>query len=45
MRYDRTNVNLLAIWGNDILDNLPFEGADDEQLISVELPRKHHRRK
>lgn len=44
MRYDRTNVNLLAIWGNDILDNLPFEGADDEQLISVVLPRKHHRR-
>lgn len=45
MRYDRTNINLFAIWANDILDNLPFEGADDEQLISSDLPRKQHRRK
>ena len=45
MRYDRTNINLIAIWANDILDNLPFEGADDEQLISSNLPRKQHRRK
>lgn len=43
MRYDRTNINLFAIWANDILDNLPFEGADDEQLISSDLPRKQHR--
>ena len=44
MRYDRGNINLIAIWANDILDNLPFEGADDEQLISSNLPRKQHRR-
>ena len=44
MHYDRTNINLLAIWANDILDNLPFEDADDEQLISSTLPRKQRRR-
>lgn len=44
MRYLRTNINLIAIWANDILDNLPFEGADDEQLISSTLPFEQHRR-
>ncbi len=42
--YDRISVHLLAIWGKDIIANLPFT-ADDEGYLTEILPRKHKRRK
>lgn len=47
MGYERMNINLLAIWGDDIIDNAPFmseEPPDDEQYLSITLPRKLNRR-
>ena len=43
-KYDRISVHLLAIWGKDIIDSLPF-AADDEGYLTVTLPRKLKRRK
>lgn len=34
---------MIAIWGNDVVDNLPFP-EDDEQYLTVDLPRKLGRR-
>ena len=34
---------MIAIWGDDIVDNLPFP-EDDEQYLTVDLPRKLGRR-
>ena len=45
MMYGRMNINFMAIWGKDVLDNLPFDSIDDELALSVTVPRKLRRRK
>lgn len=45
MAYARMNINFMAIWGKDVLDNLPFESFDDELALSVQVPLKLRRRK
>ena len=45
MMYQRMNINFMAIWGKDVLDNLPFETLDDELALSVTVPLKLRRRK
>lgn len=45
MAYERMNINVMAIWGKDVLENLPFQGKDDEKELSVTIPRKLRRRK
>ena len=45
MMYDRMNINFMAIWGKDVLDNLPFETPDDEAALSQQVTRKLRRRK
>ncbi len=42
-QYERISIHLLAMWGKDILDNLPFE-SDDEGFLTEVLPRKLRRR-
>ena len=42
-QYDRLSINMIAIWGDDIVDNRP--GGDDEYFLTVELPNKLGRRK
>lgn len=42
-QYERLSINMIAIWGDDIVDNLPFP-EDDEQYLTVDLPRKLGRR-
>lgn len=44
MDYERMNINLLAIWGDDVRDNAPFGTKDDEAFLSMELPRRLNRR-
>ena len=44
MAYGRANINCIAIWGDDIRNNFPFPSADDEEYLSVTLPRKLNRR-
>lgn len=39
-KYDRLSINLIAVWSNDILDNLPNESFDDEEWLSLTLPQK-----
>jgi hypothetical protein len=43
MAYERMNINVMVIWGKDVVDNLPFEGRDDEYELSITLPRKLRR--
>ncbi|KAL8736559.1 MAG: hypothetical protein Q9181_002369 [Wetmoreana brouardii] len=43
-QYERLSINLIAVWGDDIVDNLPFP-EDDEQHLTVDLPKKLGRRK
>ncbi|KAL8704573.1 MAG: hypothetical protein Q9201_002265 [Fulgogasparrea decipioides] len=38
-QYERLSINLIAIWGDNIVDNLPFPD-DDEQYLTVDLPKK-----
>lgn len=45
MMYLRMNINFMAIWGKDVLNNLPFETIDDERELSVTVPVKLGRRK
>ena len=45
MAYERYNINFMAIWGKDVLNNLPFESFDDELALSVQVPKKLRRRK
>lgn len=45
MQYGRMNINFMAIWGYDVLDNLPFSQSDDEHELSVVLTTKLRRRK
>jgi len=44
MAYERMNINFMAIWGKDVLDNLPCETFDDELALSVQVPIKLRRR-
>ena len=44
MQYDRMNINFMAIWGRDVLDNLPFKTADDELELSVGVNKALRRR-
>ena len=44
MAYDRMNINFMAIWGRDVLDNLPFKTIDDELELSVGVNKKLRRR-
>ena len=40
MRFMHANINLMAVWANDILDHLPFITAeDDEAHFTMTLPR------
>ncbi|KAL9575939.1 MAG: hypothetical protein Q9212_007541 [Teloschistes hypoglaucus] len=43
MAFSRMNINFMAIWGKDVLDNAPFEGPDDEHELSVNIPQKLNR--
>ena len=43
MAYHRMNINFMAIWGKDVLDNLPFPSFDDELALSVQIPEKTRR--
>ena len=41
MHYMHANINLMAVWADDILDNLPFDvREDDEAHFTVHLPQK-----
>lgn len=37
--YDRLSINFMAIWADDVLDNLPMDTVDEEWLTTV-LPKK-----
>ncbi|KAL8766846.1 MAG: hypothetical protein Q9209_006504 [Squamulea sp. 1 TL-2023] len=39
MQGTRIQINLIAIWGDDIVDNFPVP-ADDERYLTVDLPKK-----
>ncbi|KAL8910631.1 MAG: hypothetical protein Q9171_004086 [Xanthocarpia ochracea] len=39
MQGTRIQINLIAIWGDDIVDNLPVH-ADDERYLTMDLPAK-----
>ncbi|KAL8920436.1 MAG: hypothetical protein Q9172_004483 [Xanthocarpia lactea] len=41
--FGRMNINFMAIWGKDVLDNLPFDSGDDEHELSVGIPVKLNR--
>ncbi|KAL6721411.1 hypothetical protein ACLMJK_000514 [Lecanora helva] len=43
MAYARMNINFMAIWGKDVLDNLPFDSPDDEHELSVGVNQKVRR--
>ncbi len=44
MRLFHANVNLMAIWGKDVQENMPYgEGGWDEMVITVDIPRSLHR--
>lgn len=45
MMYARMNINFMAIWGKDVLDNLPFDDNDDEKALSITIPKKLRRRR
>ncbi len=42
-KYDRISAHVLAFWGRDVRENLPFP-SDDEGYLSEELPKKLKRR-
>ena len=42
-QYERLSINMIAIWGDDVVDNIPFP-RDDEQFLTVTLPKKMGRR-
>jgi len=44
MAFDRMNINFMAIWGKDVLDNLPFSTSDDELELSVGVNWRLRRR-
>ncbi len=38
-QYYRVSINMIAIWGDDVVDNRPFP-ADDEEFLTVELAKR-----
>ncbi|KAI9672502.1 MAG: hypothetical protein M1817_003268 [Caeruleum heppii] len=38
-QYERLSINLIAIWGDDIVQNRPFP-EDDERFLTVDLPKR-----
>ena len=42
-QYERVSINLIAVWGDDVVDNLPFP-TDDEKYLTLDLTRKLGRR-
>ncbi|KAG8525344.1 uncharacterized protein KY384_008988 [Bacidia gigantensis] len=41
MRYFHANINFIALWSDDVLENLPFfVEEDDEAHFTISLPRK-----
>ena len=41
MRYMHANINLMAVWVDEILDSLPFDFPEDDEVhFTVQLPRK-----
>ena len=50
MKYDRMNINFMAIWGKDVLEAVPFLNdddkpeTDDEQFLSQTLTHRLQRR-
>ena len=43
-QYERVSINLIAVWGDDVVDNLPFP-TDDEKYLTLDLTKKLGRRK
>jgi len=43
-QYYRLSINLIAIWGDDVVDNRPFPD-DDEEFLTVTLPKRLGRRR
>ena len=44
MRFMHANINLMAVWANDILEHLPFSvSEDDEAHFSITLPAETKR--
>ncbi|KAK5076419.1 hypothetical protein LTR64_006101 [Lithohypha guttulata] len=41
---DRLSVNVIAIFSNDILDNMPDDAFDDEEWLTVTLPGQQGKR-
>lgn len=35
---ERLSINFIALWADEVLDNLPMSDSDDEQWITVTLP-------
>ena len=42
-QYYRVSINMIAIWGDDIVQNRPFPD-DDEEFLTVTLPKRLGRR-
>lgn len=38
--YRRLSINFICIWADDVLDNLPIDAVDDEEWLTVNLPKK-----
>ncbi|KAI9741665.1 MAG: hypothetical protein M1834_000049 [Cirrosporium novae-zelandiae] len=38
--YERTSINCIAVWGDDVLDTLPITGGIDEEWITKDIPKK-----
>lgn len=44
MRHFHANVNLMAVWGKDIQENMPYGGGGwDEMVLTVDIPKALHR--
>ena len=43
-QYERLSINMIAVWGDDIVNNRPVPN-DDEKWLTVQLPKKLGRRK
>ena len=43
-QYYRVSINMIAIWGDDVVDNRPFPD-DDEEFLTVTLPKRLGRRR
>lgn len=43
-QYERLSINMIAVWGDDIVNNRPVPN-DDEKWLTIQLPKKLGRRK